>query len=555
MSDSAIETLKFVIASAPSSAELAKLAAKEPGLRFLTRLPGSAPATVAKGGILPPPSRFTADETLETLARKVERAFEFSRTTNPADLTSGIGRQMANEIEAAAKENSALQKELESVGVIGKDGKVLGNPKALTKAEARIARPRSHTVLFKSQLFDTTDTLARNVVRNAVADVADEGARKQLFDALNVVHGFRDPEELARQVVQRAKVAPHFSKQFFQNVQIRGCEQLVETLSEAARALRSGKLATEAERTLPDLLEKDLEEELKRGTPSIANLRKKLSVRAPALLEAVTGQINVDQVIKAVLEASVQGEVGKRVLNEAFDDEGLRRLFANVGSFRKLYTVSQSMAAGQSLFGWLFEATKFNKRIMREETVKFTKRLTDALDALGIKIHVGEPTLNFNVMLNSKQATDHLSHLELTGPKGKTRVVAVAGEHKGITTIGEGEDQIVSMAKNYKGKTVFTETHELKVGIDLHLDLTKALKAVGISEVDVAKVMKQMNVAVGEPTYQRVIIFPPANEAGKKYDKVINNIRRVAHEVTRAEMNEVYQSLTLFFNLFPRRFD
>src|SRR6185369_10630074 len=147
-------------------------------------------------------------------------------------------------------------------------------------------------------------------------------------------------------------------------------------------------------------------------------------------------------------------------------------------------------------------------------------------------------------MLDSKQATDHLSHVELTGPKGNTRVVAAAGEHKGISGISEGRTQLESMPQNYKNKTVFTETDQFKVGVDIHLDLAEALEAIGVPEEDVAKVMKQMSVGAGAPAYQRVIIFPPADAAGKSLDVIEDNIRHVAHEVTRDEMNELYQSLT-----------
>jgi len=398
------------------------------------------------------------------------------------------------------------------------------------------------------------------VVNAAIADMGDEGAKRALQRALDGISGVLDAEELAARCLKVAKLNGAQAAAFRNAVEGRGCEQFKDALLEAIGELRSAKLATKGELGLPQKIEAAFERQKAKTSPSLSEMRADVRKDAAEIVDAITQRVDVDRFIERVLASFFEGSEAKKVLVNAFDDEGRRRLFANIGSFRKTYTPGRANAAGQNLFGWLYESSKFNKAVMAQETEVFSSRLAKALEGTGVRI--SNPTTHFDVHVPKSvgsavelQATDHLSHVTLTKGDKSTKVVAAAGEHKGISGIAAGEQQLLDMPGRYAKKTIRADNIRYRIGQDLHLEVETALAGLGLKPAEIEAVVGKLKLQAGATQYQRVIIYPPgtAAEMGSDVVDVATRIRRVAHDVPRDQMTSLYGSLAPWFNLLPRK--
>jgi hypothetical protein len=88
----------------------------------------------------------------------------------------------------------------------------------------------------------------------------------------------------------------------------------------------------------------------------------------------------------------------------------------------------------------------------------------------------------------------------------------------------------------------------------LHVHLGEALTKLGIPPNKVDDIVTEMASGAGGVPLKRVVIYPPtsAAQAGLR-EPTKDGMLRIAHEVTRQQMEQVRNSMAVLFNLFPRR--
>jgi hypothetical protein len=294
--------------------------------------------------------------------------------------------------------------------------------------------------------------------------------------------------------------------------------------------------------------------------PSLQRLRNELSQLTPELVSSATAKYD-EALVEKFLETFVNGTEAKKVLESGFDAEGRLRLFEDAGSYRKVYTPARATRAGQNQYGWLYELSKFNKQLVVDESAKFAEALLKASKDAGVEgLRITHTTLHFNVRVpetvgskNLKQATDHVSEVGFKYRNSEASVMAVAAESKGISGIAKGKKQLEKLPGRYARKTIQTEHGPLQIGKDLHIDLEGALKAANLPKDAIPKIVSQVKAAMGGKSYARIVVYPPANAAGRGVREMQGGILLVAHDIPRDEMEHLYASVALLFNLVPRK--
>jgi len=201
---------------------------------------------------------------------------------------------------------------------------------------------------------------------------------------------------------------------------------------------------------------------------------------------------------------------------------------------------------------------KLPQTILTEIAGEVKSAWAKELRSLGVEV-VGDVTLHFNVWVQGKQATDHLAHLTLsrideTGQIKTVRVFAAAIEHKAEQSILTGVKQVNNIPRTFAlGKIMTSENNVYEIGKDMFVDLSQALKALGV-EGDTAPALAKIRLGTGGKAYKRVVIYAPktAGQSGLRKPGA-DGILRITHPISRDRMSSLYTSLAFAFNVAPRK--
>ena len=490
-----------------------------------------------------------------------EALITVAKGINTADRMSLVGRVVAMRIKQLAQ-NEEVIAELRKAGVIFDDsGDFLGNPKALSRKEQASFVKRQRSLMRVAEDIAKGRVIRTPKALDAALESVDDGTRQAILKARSQVPEHPDLETYADALLAKTTLSKVQKDAFTAAIQKAGCQQMADELTEAIQRMRKLRAANDADKSLAEKVQQALEEELKQGA-SIKNFRERIGKLTPDLAAVVARRTDeaIDMLIDRVLNILIISDEAKAVLNTAFDAEGKRRLFTAMGSFRKLYDPTGALQASENLIGWLFEASKFNKTVIIEQSESFAIALAKVCEKHGFKISYGSHTVHFDVMAPGTksakplQATDHLARVTLFHNGKAADVVSVAGESKGVSGILEGEEQLRALIPRTSGKTVILDGKSVKIGQDLHVHLGEALTKLGIPPNKVDDIVTEMASGAGGVPLKRVVIYPPtsAAQAGLR-EPTKDGMLRIAHEVTRQQMEQVRNSMAVLFNLFPRR--
>jgi hypothetical protein len=497
---------------------------------------------------------------LISIAGSTEALMTVAKGIHPADKMSFIGRVVAARINQLAK-NSDVVAELRKAGVtFNESGEFLGNPSALTRRERELIDKRFRSLLRVADNAAKGRVVGTPKALDAALESVDDGTRQAILKARTQVPDEPDLEKWSEALLAKTTLSEVQKKAFRAAIQTAGCQQMADEVAAAIQGMRSMRAASDADKALAENVQKALAEELKQGA-SISRFREKIADLAPdfAAVLAIRSDEAVNMLIDRLLNILVISEEAKAILYQAFDAEGRRRIFTAMGSFRKVYDPARALRAAENLIGWLYEASKFNKAIMVEQSEQFANALLKVCDKYGFRISASNHTLHFDVLAPGKktsrplQATDHLAKVTLTYKKSAD-VVSAAGESKGVSGILEGEKQLETLIPRTSGKTVFLDGKPVRIGEDLHVHLGEALAKIGIPEDKAKLIVADMASGASGIPFKRVVIYPRTPDVPKGFRQLMDDgTLRIAHDVTRQEMEHVRDAVALLFNLFPRR--
>ena len=465
----------------------------------------------------------------------------------PSDVRRMIPRQgsaLRAQLEALAERFPAVKKKLQEGATLAGAIGTPGQPSIAARTAARAAARTSSL---------------------AVLDLQSREARALLDDAIASLPGHLQPkvQRLSQRAIAgtlesfAADVARGLGREdgpaFVRAVHERICRAIHEEL---LRELDDPAIRKQLERALEDA------QRLAAGTPAVAPLfRAQLrgivaDAEVSALVERAAGRLEGAS-REAFLRAfwgSVSEEGARLVLEAHFDAEGLRRLAGAYGSFRKVYSVQRMRRAMENLVGWLYEASGFTARVVREAAEEFQRPLAAALQAHGIV--AGRPLVHFDVLAPSlsgrtvRQATDALGTVPLSSSTRTVHVLACALESKGEAGVAAGVAQLERLPRRFaKGRKVTTEHGTYTVGEDLFLTVEDALAALAIPRAARRAVVD----ATAAKRYAAVVVSPLEEAAARaRFGAVLDgSVQYRAHPVSREQMVKVAEGLAPRFSLLP----